>query len=317
MYQRLTYDWQSTKDLFGFESSLKVPVIQDKLDHVPINDPTYCFQETATTAILVGLIHNKRTLVTGLHGAGKSSHIEQVAARLNWPCMRINLDGHISRSDLIGKDAIKIEQGKQITQFEPGIIPWSIQRPILLVLDEYDAARPEVLFVLQRMMESEGKLTLIDQHRVIDPHPQFRLMATANTVGLGDYSGLYHGTHLLNQGQMDRWNIVVRLDYMQESEELSMLLAKIPSLSKEAVLLKQMVILANMTRTAFLAGDVSTLMSPRTVLQWAENYGYFSDLEKAFYLTFMNKCDESEKAFIAGCFQRCFDVQLPHFLPEE
>ena len=250
-------------------------------------------------------------MVQGYHGTGKSTHIEQIAARLNWPCLRVNFDGNISRVDLIGKDAIVLKDGKQITEFKPGVIPWSLERPIALVLDEYDAARPDVMFVLQRLLESGGRFTLLDQNKVIDPHPNFRIFATANTIGLGDASGLYHGTNVVNQGQMDRWNILASLNYLPEQQEVDIVLAKMDSFKNKKADVKAMVALAGLTRTGFIAGDVSTVMSPRTVITWAENWEIFGDKELAFRVTFLNKCEESERSIIAEYYQRCFDVNLP------
>jgi cobaltochelatase CobS len=301
----------SVKELFGLNVDMKVPAFSLKTDYVPDIDKTYCFDEDTTLSILAGFIHNRRVMVQGFHGTGKSSHIEQIAARLNWPCMRMNLDGNISRIDLIGRDIIVIKDGKQITSFHDGIIPWSLKRPIALVLDEYDAARPDVMFVLQRLLESEGKFTLIDKNEVINPHPFFRIFATANTIGLGDVTGLYHGVQSINQGQMDRWNIVTTLNYLSKEKELEIVCAKSPKLDKKIA--NAMVTLADLTRLGFKDGDISTVMSPRTVITWAENYEIFSDLEKAFILTFLNKCDESEKYIISEYYQRCFGVELIAF----
>lgn len=297
---------------FGIDVDLKVPAFKERNEYVPEIDSSYRFHKETTLAILSGFSHNRRVMVQGYHGTGKSTHVEQVAARLNWPCVRINLDGYISRIDLIGKDAIVVEEGKQVTQFKAGWLPWSIERPVALVFDEYDAARPEVMFVLQRILEQEGKFTLLDQNRVITPHPAFRLFATANTIGLGDATGLYHGTQLINQGQMDRWNILATLNYLPEEEEVDIVLAKVPdagkTLGKKCI--SQMVALAGLTRKGIIAGDMSTVMSPRTVITWAENFAIFGNLETAFFLTFFNKCDEAERAIVAEYYQRCFDVEL-------
>jgi cobaltochelatase CobS len=255
-------------------------------------------------------MYNRRVLVQGYHGTGKSTHIEQIAARLNWPCLRVNMDSHISRIDLVGRDAIVVKDGQQITEFREGILPWALQRPVALVFDEYDAGRPDVMFVIQRVLEASGSLTLLDQNRVIAPHPFFRIFATTNTVGLGDASGLYHGTQALNQGQMDRWSIVATLNYLSAAEEEAIVLAKVPSLAKKKKLLKQMVAMANLSREGFKAGDISTVMSPRTVILWAENTEIFDDTDLAFRLTFLNKCDEEEQPIIAEYYQRCFDVEL-------
>lgn len=298
------------KELFGLEEDMLVPAFSEKTEFVPDIDPNYCFDPDTTKALLAGFIHNRRVLVQGYHGTGKSTHIEQIAARLNWPCIRINLDGHVSRIDLIGKDAIVIRDGKQITAFQEGIIPFATQRPIALVLDEYDAARPDVMFVLQRLLESEGKLTLLDQNKVITPHTYFRLFATANTVGLGNTTGLYHGVQLINQGQMDRWNIVATLNYLENAKEKDIILAKHPELGNQGKLIDHMITLAGLTRTAFKNGDISTVMSPRTVLTWAENWQIFNDVEQAFRLTFFNKCDEEEKPIISEFYQRLFGNAL-------
>lgn len=302
----------SVRETFGIDSAMKVPAFSQKEEHVPELDKAYVFDHDTTLAILAGVAHNKRVLIQGYHGTGKSTHIEQVAARLNWPCIRINLDSHISRIDLVGRDAIIIEEGKQITTFKEGMLPWALQRPILLVFDEYDAARPDVMFVLQRVLEAHGKLTLLDQNRVITQHPYFRLFATANTIGLGDASGLYHGTQPINQGQMDRWNIVATLNYLPAQNELEIVAGKVPGLNhaKGRSLIKDMVAMAALTRAGFMQGDISTVMSPRTIIHWAENTQIFGDVDTAFRLTFLNKCDEAERPIIAEYYQRCFDVEL-------
>jgi cobaltochelatase CobS len=302
----------SAKDAFGIDLDWKIPAFSKPSEYVPEVDKAYRFNPEVTKAILAGFTHNRKVIVQGYHGTGKSTHIEQVAARLNWPCIRINLDSHISRIDLIGRDAIVVRDGKQITEFQEGLLPWSLQRPVALVFDEYDAARPDVMFVIQRILEAQGKLTLLDQNRVISPHPFFRLFATTNTVGLGDSSGLYHGTQLINQGQMDRWNIVCTLNYLSEAEESAIIIAKVPiyNNAKGKALIKSMVAMATLTREGFMAGDVSTVMSPRTVINWSENAKIFDDVDEAFKLTFMNKCDDSEKPLIAEYYQRCFDVDL-------
>ncbi len=306
----------SVRDVFGIDSQMKVPAFSAPREHVPDIDEAYRFDKKTTLAILAGFAHNRRVMVQGYHGTGKSTHIEQVAARLNWPCLRINLDSHISRIDLIGKDAIVLRDGKQITEYKEGILPWALQRPAALVFDEYDAGRPDVMFVIQRILEVEGKLTLLDQTRVITPHPSFRLFATANTVGLGDTTGLYHGTQQINQGQMDRWSIVTTLNYLPAAEEEEIVLAKVPAFAtpegKEQI--RAMVALAGLTRQAFMNGDISTVMSPRTVMTWAENSQIFGDLETAFQLSFLNKCDETERPVIAEFYQRCFDVELTDFV---
>ena len=298
--------------LFGFESHLKLHGFSTANSLVPAIDDTYQFDKATTLAILAGFEHNRRVLIQGYHGTGKSTHIEQVAARLNWPCIRINLDSHISRTDLIGRDAIVVKDGKQVTAFQEGIIPWALRRPIALVFDEYDAGRPDVMFVIQRILEAQGKLTLLDQNTVITPHPYFRIFATSNTIGLGDATGLYHGTQPINQGQMDRWNIVTTLNYLPHEVEEKIVLAKQPALNnaKGKKLVATMVAMANLTRSGFINGDISTVMSPRTVLSWAENTAIFDDVDMSFRLSFLNKCDEMERGTIAEYYQRCFDVDL-------
>ncbi len=302
----------SAKDTFGLATDMKVPAFSETCNYVPQIDKAYRFNDLTTRAILAGFMHNRKVLVQGFHGTGKSTHIEQIAARLNWPCVRVNLDSHVTRIDLLGKDAIVLSEGKQITAFQEGILPWSIERPVALVFDEYDAARPDVMFVIQRVLEAQGKLTLLDQNRILTPHPYFRLFATTNTVGLGDTSGLYHGTQPINQGQMDRWNIVATLNYLPEAEEIAIVLAKAPSFNnaKGKALVKSMVAMANLTREGLKAGDISTVMSPRTVITWAENIRIFDDTDTAFRMTFFNKCDETEKSIIAEYYQRCFNVDL-------
>src|SRR5271166_1208165 len=304
----------SIRQVFGIESDLEVPAYSEPDEHVPDVDPDYRFDRPTTLAILAGFSRNRRVIVTGYHGTGKSTHIEQVAARLNWPCVRVNLDSHISRIDLIGKDAIVIRDGQQVTEFRDGILPWAYQHNVALVFDEYDAGRPDVMFVIQRVLESSGRLTLLDQSRVIKPHPAFRLFATANTVGLGDTSGLYHGTQQINQGQMDRWSIVTTLNYLPHDKEVDIVLAKVKRFkeTKEGRdQIGKMVRVADLTRNAFIAGDLSTVMSPRTVITWAENAEIFGDIGFAFRLTFLNKCDELERALVAEFYQRCFGKDLP------
>jgi cobaltochelatase CobS len=301
-------------DTFGIESDMVVPAFSTRTEHVPDLDTSYRFDRETTLAILAGFAHNRRVIVQGYHGTGKSTHIEQVAARLNWPCIRVNLDSHISRIDLIGKDAIVLRDGKQVTEFREGILPWALQHACALVFDEYDAGRPDVMFVIQRVLEVEGKLTLLDQNRVIRPHPCFRLFATANTVGLGDTSGLYHGTQQINQGQMDRWNIVTTLNYLPHAQETEIVMAKMGLEGSDAAMKKrtgQMVALADLTRAGFINGDISTVMSPRTVITWAENAKIFGDVGFAFRVTFLNKCDEAERATVAEYYQRCFNEELP------
>jgi cobaltochelatase CobS len=303
----------SVRQTFGIDSDLDIPAFSIPEDHVPDIDETYRFDRDTTMAILVGFAYNRRVLIQGYHGTGKSTHIEQVAARLNWPCIRVNLDSHISRIDLVGRDAIVLREGAQVTEFREGILPWALQRPTALVFDEYDAGRPDVMFVIQRILEVEGKLTLLDQNKVLRPHPYFRLFATTNTIGLGDTTGLYHGTQQINQGQMDRWNIVVTLNYLPHDAEIDIILAKVPDYnSKEGrEKVSSMVELATLTRTGFVNGDISTVMSPRTVITWAENTQLFGDIGIAFRLTFLNKCDEIERPTVAEYYQRCFGEELP------
>ncbi|GLK75501.1 cobaltochelatase subunit CobS [Methylopila jiangsuensis] len=304
----------SARKLFGIDSDLEVPAFSKAAGSIPDLDPDYLFDHDTTLAILAGFARNRRVMITGYHGTGKSTHIEQVAARLNWPCVRVNLDSHVSRIDLIGKDAIVLKDGKQITEFRDGILPWALQSNVALVFDEYDAGRPDVMFVIQRVLEQSGKLTLLDQRRVIRPHPAFRLFATANTVGLGDTSGLYHGTQQINQGQMDRWSIVTTLNYLPHDREVDIVLAKSPHYQKDKNgrdTVSKMVRLADLTRQAFINGDLSTVMSPRTVITWAENAEIFGDAGFAFRLTFLNKCDELERSLVAEFYQRCFGRELP------
>ena len=303
----------SLKQTFGIDSEIEVAAFSKKNEYVPEIDKSYKFDRDTTLAIISGFSYNKRVLVQGYHGTGKSTHIEQIAARLNWPCIRVNLDSHISRIDLIGKDAIVLKDGKQITEFKEGILPWSIQNPVALVFDEYDAGRPDVMFVIQRVLESEGNFTLLDKNKVLEQHDFFRIFATTNTVGLGDTTGLYHGTQQINQGQMDRWNIVSTLNYLPFDKELEIVLAKNKSLNNKdgKELLSNMIKVADLTRKGFINGDISTVMSPRTVLHWAENTGIFKDQGYAFRITFLNKCDELEKKIISEYYQRCFGEDLP------
>ncbi len=303
----------SVRQVFGIDIDMEVPAFSEADSHVPDLDPDYIFDRPTTLAILAGFAHNRRVMVTGYHGTGKSTHIEQVAARLNWPCVRVNLDSHISRIDLIGKDAIVVRDGLQVTEFRDGILPWALQNNVALVFDEYDAGRPDVMFVIQRVLEVSGRLTLLDQNRVIRPHPSFRLFATANTVGLGDTTGLYHGTQQINQGQMDRWSIVTTLNYLAHDKEVDIVLAKSKHYQnpqgRDTV--ARMVRLADLTRSAFINGDLSTVMSPRTVLTWAENSEIFKDIGFALRVTFLNKCDELERPLVAEFYQRCFGQELP------
>ncbi|GBQ98139.1 cobaltochelatase CobS subunit [Acetobacter nitrogenifigens DSM 23921 = NBRC 105050] len=301
----------SAREVFGIDSDLMVPAFSNRTEHVPPIDSSYRFDHDTTLAILAGFAFNRRVLVQGFHGTGKSSHVEQVSARLNWPCVRINLDSHISRIDLVGKDAIVLKDGKQITEFREGLLPWCLQHPCALVFDEYDAGRPDVMFVIQRVLEVDGNLTLLDQNRVIRPNPFFRLFATSNTVGLGDTTGLYHGTQQINQGQMDRWNIVTSLNYLPHEQEVAIVTSKLgisPDDKKERQTIDNMVALAGLTRSGFMAGDLSTVMSPRTVIAWAENERIFKDLAFAFRLTFLNKCDEAERDIVSEYYQRCFNA---------
>ncbi len=303
----------SAREVFGIDSDMKVKAFAERTDRVPDIDGTYKFDPDTTLAILAGFAYNRRVMIQGYHGTGKSTHIEQVAARLNWPCVRVNLDSHISRIDLIGKDAIKLVDGKQITVFQEGILPWALRNPCAIVFDEYDAGRADVMFVIQRVLETDGKLTLLDQNEIITPHPSFRLFATANTVGLGDTTGLYHGTQQINQGQMDRWSLVATLNYLSHDAETAIVLSKNPTwnTSSGRKTISQMVTVADLTRTAFMAGDLSTVMSPRTVIAWAQNAQIFRSVGYAFRLTFLNKCDELERQTVAEFYQRCFDEELP------
>ena len=302
----------NTKELFGFDCKFQVLGFKNKNSYVPNIDNNYRFDPDTTKSILAGFSKNRRVLISGYHGTGKSTHIEQVAARLNWPCVRINLDSHISRIDLIGKDAIVLKDNKQITEFQDGILPWAYQNPVALVFDEYDAGRPDVMFVIQRVLEAEGKLTILDQARVINPNKYFRLFATANTIGLGDTSGLYHGTQQINQGQMDRWNIIATLNYLENKEEENIVINKIKDLNNKEgkEIIKSMVATADLTRSGFINGDISTVMSPRTVLTWAENYLHFKDLEYSFKISFLNRCDELEKPVIHEYYQRSFGIDI-------
>jgi cobaltochelatase CobS len=302
----------SVRQTFGFDTDMTVPAFSTSSDYVPDLDDAYHFDHDTTMAILAGFAHNRRVMIQGYHGTGKSTHIEQVASRLNWPCVRVNLDSHISRIDLIGKDAIVLRDGQQVTAFREGILPWALQNPIALCFDEYDAGRPDVMFVIQRVLEVEGKLTLLDQNKVVRPSPAFRLFSTANTVGLGDTTGLYHGTQQINQGQMDRWNIVATLNYLPAEVEEKIVLAKVPAYNTEdgRRTVAAMVALADLTRSGFMAGDISTVMSPRTVITWAENARIFSDIPFGFRVTFLNKCDEVERPIVAEYYQRCFGRDL-------
>lgn len=309
----------SVREVFGIDSDLRVPAFSTPSEHVPDTDAAYRFNPEVTLALLAGFAHNRRVMVQGLHGTGKSTHIEQVAARLNWPCVRVNLDGHISRLDLVGKDAVVLRDGQQVTAFQPGIVPWALQRPMALIFDEYDAGRPDVMFVIQRILERDGQMTLLDQNQVLRPHPFFRLFATSNTVGLGNLNGLYHGAQRLNHAQMDRWNIVAALNYLSAEEEIAIVVARVPALAGPAHqdLLQAMVALAGLTRQGFALGDLSTLMSPRTVITWAENLQIFHDPALAFRLSFLNKCDEAERPLVAEYFQRCFQQELAEAYPQQ
>jgi len=304
----------SVRQVFGIDSDLEVPAYASTDEHVPELDPDYLFDRETTLAILAGFARNRRVMITGYHGTGKSTHIEQVAARLNWPCVRVNLDSHVSRIDLVGRDAIVLREGKQVTEFRDGILPWALQNNVALVFDEYDAGRPDVMFVIQRVLEQSGRLTLLDQRKVIKPHPAFRLFSTANTVGLGDTSGLYHGTQQINQGQMDRWSIVTTLNYLPHDKEVDIVLSKAKHYRRGPEgrdIVNKMVRVADLTRNAFMNGDLSTVMSPRTVITWAENAEIFTDLGFAFRVTFLNKCDELERPLVAEFYQRSFGRELP------
>ena len=303
----------SVQEVFGIDTPMVVKGFAEAGDRVPELDPTYKFDPDTTLAILAGFSHNRRVMIQGYHGTGKSTHIEQVAARLNWPTVRVNLDSHISRIDLIGKDAIKLRDGKQVTEFHEGILPWALRNPVAIVFDEYDAGRADVMFVIQRVLEHDGKLTLMDQNEIITPNANFRLFATANTVGLGDTTGLYHGVQQINQAQMDRWSLVATLNYLSIDAETSIVLSKAANYNTESgrKTVKQMVKVADLTRTAFMNGDLSTVMSPRTVINWAQNAEIFRSLGYAFRLSFLNKCDELERQTVAEFYQRCFDEELP------
>ncbi|MCZ2414285.1 MAG: AAA family ATPase [Burkholderiales bacterium] len=302
----------SVERLFGIGSGMEVPAFSRRTDYVPDVDDAYCFDHDTTLSILVAFEHNRRLLIHGRHGTGKSSHIEQVAARLNWPCVRINLDSQISRGDLIGRDAIVLRQGKQVTEFREGMLPWALQNPVALVFDEYDAGRPDVMFVIQRVLEANSRMTLLGSNRVIGAHPSFRLFATANTAGLGDATGLYHGTQQLNQGQLDRWNMIAALNYLPPAAEIRIVLSKVPGHdhAEGRKIVSAMVAMANLTRVGFRAGDLGTVMSPRTVISWAENALLFDDLATAFRVTFLNRCDDIDRAIITEYYQRCFGVDL-------
>ncbi len=303
----------SVRQTFGIDSDMEVPAFSEPEAHVPEIDSAYRFNHDTTLAILAGFAHNRRVMVQGYHGTGKSTHVEQVAARLNWPCIRVNLDSHISRIVLVGKDAIVIKDSKQITEFREGILPWALQNPVAICFDEYDAGRPDVMFVIQRILEVDGKMTLLDQNKVIHPHPAFRIFSTTNTVGLGDTTGLYHGTQQINQGQMDRWNLVTTLNYLPHGEEVEIVVAQVPDYADEdnRKIVSSMVEVADLTRSGFMSGDISTVMSPRTVIHWAENATIFGDVGYAFRTTFVNKCDEMERPAVAEFYQRCFGKELP------
>ena len=305
-------------EVFNIDTKLSVKGFKDKSDWVPDIDDSYVFDKDTTLAVLAGFEHNRRVMIQGFHGTGKSTHIEQIAARLNWPCVRINLDSHISRIDLLGKDAIKLNDGKQVTEFQEGLLPWSIQNPVALVFDEYDAGRPDVMFVIQRILEVDGKLTLLDQNQILEPHNSFRLFATTNTVGLGDMTGLYHGTQQINQGQMDRWHILSTLNYLEPNQEYKVVMSKLGNLkgAKNQEIIKNMIKVANLTRSGFANGDISTLMSPRTVISWGQNFKIFKDIVSSFELTFLNKCDEVERTIISEYFQRCFDIDIDNSITD-
>lgn len=311
-YSSIPDTMYDVRELFGVDIDWQIPGFKKANPNVPPIDTSYKFDHDTTLAILAGFFKNRRVMIQGYHGTGKSTHIEQVAARINWPCVRINLDSHVSRMDLLGKDMIVLKEGKQVTEFREGLLPWALQNPVALVFDEYDAGRPDVMFVIQRVLEDEGRLTLLDQNTVIRPHPAFRLFATANTVGLGDATGLYHGSQQINQAQLDRWNILVTLNYLSPDVEASIITAKFPEYDNEQgrIDVSKMVAMAGLTRQAFMNGDISTLMSPRTVISWTENIGIFKNRETAFKFSFMNKCDEDDKPVISELYQRCFDIYL-------
>jgi cobaltochelatase CobS len=313
LHERMPDITVSVREVFGIDSDMEVPAFSESEEHVPEVDETYRFDHDTTLAILAGFAFNRRVMIQGYHGTGKSTHIEQVASRLNWPCVRVNLDSHISRIDLVGKDAIVVRDGMQVTEFKEGILPWALQNPVALVFDEYDAGRPDVMFVIQRILEVDGKMTLLDQNKVLHAHPGFRIFSTANTVGLGDTTGLYHGTQQINQGQMDRWSLVATLNYLAPDEEVEIVVAKVPNFSTDEgrKLVRSMVAVADLTRAGFVAGDISTVMSPRTVINWAENTNIFKDIGYAFRVTFLNKCDETERPAVAEYFQRCVGQELP------
>ena len=302
----------NVRDVFGIDSGMVVPAFAERTEHVPAIDTAYRLNPRVTLAVLAGFAHNRRVVIQGLYGTGKSTHIEQVAARLNWPCVRVNLDGHVGRMDLVGKDAIALKDGKQVTQFQEGILPWALQRPVALVFDEYDAGRPDVMFVIQRVLEREGSFTMLDQKRVIQPHAHFRLFATMNTLGQGNLNGLYHGTQHLNHAQLDRWNLVTSLSYLAPAEEVAIVIARVPELDTPAgrKQVEAMVALAGLTRRGFSVGDLSLLMSPRTVITWAENAQIFNDPALAFELSFLNKCEPAERVIVSEYFQRCFGQEL-------
>ncbi|MHB2024998.1 MAG: AAA family ATPase [Mycobacteriales bacterium] len=304
----------SVRQVFGIDTNLVVRGFAQPSEQVPAIDETYRFDPDVTLALLAGFSRNRRVLVHGLHGTGKTTHVEQVAARLNWPCLRVNLDGHVSRMDLIGRDAVVAHDGLQVTEFQEGVVPWALQRPVALVLDEYDAGRPEVMFVIQQLLERDGKLTLLDRNAVLHPHPAFRIFATANTVGQGNLNGLYHGVQRLNHAQLDRWDIVAHLDYLPTDEEIAIVSAHAPELNASRELIAAMVALAQLTREGFAAGDISTLMSPRTLITWAENIEVFGDVAQAFRLSFLNRCPEPEHQVIAEYYQRCFAAELAESL---
>jgi len=308
----------AVREVFGIDADMQAPAFSEPNEYVPDVDESYRFDPLTTRAILAGFAHNRRVMVQGYHGTGKSTHIEQVAARLNWPCVRVNLDSHVSRIDMVGKDAIVLQDGQQVTAFKEGVLPWALQRPVALCFDEYDAGRPDVMFVIQRVLEAQGKLTLLDQNKVIRPRPFFRLFATTNTIGLGDTTGLYHGTQQINQGQMDRWSIVVTLNYLEHDEEERIVLAKLPGYDtrKGKQTISAMVRVADLTRNAFINGDISTVMSPRTVITWAENADILGDVGFAFRVTFLNKCDELERPTVAEFYQRAFGEDLPEAAPQ-
>ncbi len=300
------------KKTFNINCPFEIKALATKSELIPTLDENYFFDEKTTLAILSGFIFNNRVLIQGMHGTGKSTHIEQVASRLNWPCMRINFDSQISRLDLVGKDVISIKDGKQITEFREGILPYAMRNGVALVLDEYDAIKSDVAFVIQRLLEEEGKFALLEENEIITPHPNFRLFATSNTLGAGDDLGIYHGTNLINQAQMDRWNVVANLNYLSKEEEVKILQAKLPFLKTKLHenTAPMMVQMANLTRQSFKNGDLSNLISLRTLISWGRNIEIFGDVKTAFILSFFGKVIDDEKLIIIEFYQRVFGCEI-------